>query len=104
MTSGSPASLQELVSEQPVLDVVGMIEVARDVVEPVHPDVVQQAPRPHQAEVNVQAGAWRSELLDDVPDDPAVRVDEVERAPRRRVLLMQDQDFLIGRNPHATAA
>jgi hypothetical protein len=33
-----------------------------------------------------------------------VRVDEVERACRRRVLLVQAEDLLIGWNPHATAA
>jgi hypothetical protein len=33
-----------------------------------------------------------------------MRVDEVKRTRRRRVPLMQGQDFLVGRNPHATAA
>jgi hypothetical protein len=33
-----------------------------------------------------------------------VRVDAVDRTRRQRVLLVQAEDLLIGRNPHATAA
>ena len=114
MVSGSPSSAQELVAEQPVPDVGRLVEDARAVVEPVHPDVVQQAARPHEVDVNRvdvnrvdvrrEAGPGpAAELLGDGAHDHAVLVDEVKRTRRGRVLLVQGQDFLVGRNPHATA-
>lgn len=89
--------------EQPVTDVIRMVELPGVVVQPVHPDVVQQATGPHQVNVEIEAGP-AMQLLGDAAHDQAVRVHEVERLRRRRMLLMQHKDFLITRNPHATAA
>jgi len=100
---GEPLGAQQLVPEQPVADVVRVVEAARGVVEPVHPDVVQQAAGPHQAGVDVEAGRGL-QLLGDAAHDLAVRPHEVERLRRRRVLLVQGEDFLVRRNPHATGA
>ena len=49
---GQPLLPEKFVADQPVADVVRVVEVARVVVEPVHPDVVQQAARPHCVNVN----------------------------------------------------
>jgi hypothetical protein len=91
------------VPEHPVANVIRVVKLAGRVVQPVHPDVVQQAAGPHQANVAVQAGA-RVQLLGDPAHDQAVLVHEVERLRGRRVLLVQGEDCLVGGDPHATAA
>jgi hypothetical protein len=100
---GQPFLPQQLVPEQPVTYVVRVVELAGVVVQPVHPDIVQQAACSNQLDVQAGPGA-RMQLLRDSADDQAVRVNEIERFWCGRVLLVQGTDFAIRRNPHGIRA
>ena len=84
-------------------DVIRVVKLSGLVVQPVHPDIVQQAPGPRQVNVQVSTRAG-VQLRGDAAHDQAMRIYEIERFGRRRVLLVQGKDFPISRNPHATAA
>ena len=71
---------EQPVPDHPVPDVLLVVELPGDVVQPVHPDVVQQAPGPHELLVDVQA-AGVHQLLGDPAHDHAVRPDQLERLP-----------------------
>ena len=89
--------------EHSMPDVIRVVKLSGLVVQPVHPDVVQEASGAHQVSVQVSTRAG-VKLCGDAAHDQAVRIDKVERFGRRRVLLVQGKDFPISRNPHATAA
>jgi hypothetical protein len=67
---------EKFVPEDPVTNVAGAIQQTVVVVQPVHADVVQQAPRPYQFDVACRPGP-RVQLPGQSGHDTAVRVDEV---------------------------
>ncbi|GAB4058208.1 hypothetical protein GCM10028775_64640 [Catellatospora paridis] len=92
---GEAESAQQVMPEQPVADVVAVVEPAAGVVQPVDADVVQQAARPDQVDVVCRVPAVE-QLLGHRTDDQAVGVDEVERLRGRREPFVQFPDLLVG--------
>jgi hypothetical protein len=100
---GDPFPGQQPVAEKPVPDVIRVVKHAGSVIQAVDPDVMKQAPGPHQVRVQAQAGPGQK-LLSYPAHDQAMGIHKVERFRGRRVLLVQDTDLPVGRDMHGTAA
>jgi hypothetical protein len=82
-----------------VTDVRRVVDVSGDVVQAIDADVMEQASGPDEVGVEIEFSPGEK-LFRYAAHDLAVRVDEIERLGRRRVLLVQRADLLVRRDQH----